>query len=439
MTLDSRWLCIRWNDTHWTDVYDLDVFRRATPTSKVLTHFVVPHNGGRWLPAKYTLSIDGARVTIDYCSADEARAWNKLPRYNWDQGQLILNFTDDTFRAIEEVLWKLPDGNIIPAGDYGFDFVEISSLRGSPKFNDAVVQIVGNNSSAVTPQEIRDRIKQQFPSLCDTAAQRRSVESKHHSDVDHALLAQIYTFVGANPRFERDESVTPYRIAIRGDEGDAWTDEELAASVQAYLEMHEKLRAGEPIVKKHYYDSLADRFGRTSKAFEYRMQNISYVLTLLGRQWLPGLKPARNVGANVAGKIEAFIAEVEGRCLPPVATFEIEVKEARKRLKVAPAGSKKPGATTTTITQYARDPAVKAWVLAEAKGICECCMLPAPFETSDGPFLEVHHVRQLADRGPDTIENAIAICPNCHRRLHYGIDAYELIGQLYQRVLRLVR
>jgi 5-methylcytosine-specific restriction enzyme A len=307
------------------------------------------------------------------------------------------------------------------------------------EFREAVVRVLKDAGLPLTPQEIRDRIKQHFPSLYDTAAQRRSVESKHHSDVDHALLAQIYTFVGADPRFERDESVTPYRVALRVDEGGAWTDEELAASVQAYLEMHERLRAGELVVKKRYYDSLAERFGRTSKAFEYRMQNISYVLTLLGRQWLPGLKPARNVGANVAGRIEAVIAEAEGRSLVPVAAFEIEVKEIGRRVKLAPTGNKKPRATTATITQYARDPAVKAWVLAEAKGICECCMHPAPFKTADGPFLEVHHVHQLADRGPDTVANAVAICPNCHRRLHYGIDAYELIDQLYERIARLIR
>jgi len=37
------------------------------------------------------------------------------------------------------------------------------------------------------------------------------------------------------------------------------------------------------------------------------------------------------------------------------------------------------------------------------------------------PYLEVHHKIQLAEGGEDSIENAIAVCPNCHRELHFGI------------------
>jgi 5-methylcytosine-specific restriction protein A len=34
--------------------------------------------------------------------------------------------------------------------------------------------------------------------------------------------------------------------------------------------------------------------------------------------------------------------------------------------------------------------------------------------------LEVHHKIRLADGGFDTVENAIAVCPNCHRQCHHG-------------------
>ncbi|MGH8437576.1 MAG: HNH endonuclease [Pseudomonas sp.] len=33
---------------------------------------------------------------------------------------------------------------------------------------------------------------------------------------------------------------------------------------------------------------------------------------------------------------------------------------------------------------------------------------------------EVHHKVRLADGGLDTVENAIAVCPNCHRQAHFG-------------------
>ena len=87
---------------------------------------------------------------------------------------------------------------------------------------------------------------------------------------------------------------------------------------------------------------------------------------------------------------------------------------------------------------YERDPGVKAWVLREAEGICECCGKPGPFLTDLGvPFLEVHHVQWLSLGGPDVIENAAATCPNCHRELHLGRDRGGLTAGLYKRVDRL--
>ena len=299
------------------------------------------------------------------------------------------------------------------------------------------MSVVKESAQPLTPQQILDELIRHHPHLYDTPAQRESVKRKHHSHVSHALLAQIYTFVGDDPRFTKDQSVTPYRVSLANAGNDAWTNEELRASVECYLEMRDDLFAGHPVVKSEHYQHLADRFGRTSKAFEYRMQNISYVLSVMGRSWIPGLKPARNVGTKTAGKIEALIAELEGKTFVPVAAFELEARAMPKAHTKLPTGAHEPRAITATITQYVRDPAVKSWVLAQAKGVCECCEQPAPFETPDGPYLEVHHVRQLADKGADTICNAIAICPNCHRRLHHGIDAGDLLASIKRRIERL--
>lgn len=222
---------------------------------------------------------------------------------------------------------------------------------------------------------------------------------------------------------------------------DSWSKEELRASVDAYVEMQHKERQGQSFTKKRYYENLAVKFGRTEKAFEYRMQNISYVMTLLGRHWLTGLKPAKNVGANVAAEIEAMIAQSEGRKFIPVVAFEIEAREeAKKKSRSKPQGNPCPTATLSEITQYKRNAAVKAWVLQQADGKCESCGQLAPFNGSDGlPFLEVHHVRQLADNGSDTVTNAVALCPNCHREAHYGENSRKLVSQLYNQIVRLVR
>ncbi len=72
-----------------------------------------------------------------------------------------------------------------------------------------------------------------------------------------------------------------------------------------------------------------------------------------------------------------------------------------------------------------------------ANGVCESCAVAAPFKSRQGPFLEVHHVLRLADGGPDHPEHVIALCPNCHRRAHYSVDAHDfntkLIGWLEVR------
>ncbi|MDD5392119.1 MAG: HNH endonuclease signature motif containing protein [Thiothrix sp.] len=71
---------------------------------------------------------------------------------------------------------------------------------------------------------------------------------------------------------------------------------------------------------------------------------------------------------------------------------------------------------------FVRNPDVVAEVLFRANGKCESCCVPAPFlKKVDGtPYLEVHHRIPLSDDGEDSVENAIALCPNCHRKAHYG-------------------
>ena len=234
----------------------------------------------------------------------------------------------------------------------------------------------------------------------------------------------------------------PYMVtdaAAKDDSG--WTDAELQGAVAAYLEMQRKERDGTSFVKKEEYEKLASRFPRTAKAFEYRMQNISYVLSLMGRDWLTGLAPAKNVGAKVAAQIEAICLKMQGKQQQPRAAFEVQAREAsRKKGLFKPAGSRKPQTFTVQVTQYVRDPQVKAWVMQQAAGHCECCGQAAPFMGTDGePFLEVHHVRKIGDDGSDTPENAVAICPNCHRALHYGIDAKKMMALLYSKVQRLIK
>lgn len=54
-----------------------------------------------------------------------------------------------------------------------------------------------------------------------------------------------------------------------------------------------------------------------------------------------------------------------------------------------------------------------------AGGICQYCRRPAPFIDKKGdPYLEVHHIVWLSRGGADNTDNTVALCPNCHSRMH---------------------
>jgi len=178
-----------------------------------------------------------------------------------------------------------------------------------------------------------------------------------------------------------------------------WTIEELEGAVRAYVDMRQKEVNNVRFTKKSYYTQLSKQYGRTEKSYEYRMQNISYVYSLMGRTWVKGLKPAKNVGARVSGEIETLINKVEGKSFPLVAEFQAEVDSLKQKKKPKkPDGNKKPKTTSSTNTQFQRDPKVVAWVLFTANGVCESCNNDAPFtKVDETSFLEVHHNQRCSN------------------------------------------
>lgn len=106
--------------------------------------------------------------------------------------------------------------------------------------------------------------------------------------------------------------------------------------------------------------------------------------------------------------------------------------------EISPVGIERPNVTKTNVTRHERNSEVVDWILNNANGRCECCEKEAPFLRSDGSlYLEVHHLRRLADGGSDTISNAIAVCPNCHTELHRGLYKEQLISKIYAKIQRL--
>jgi 5-methylcytosine-specific restriction protein A len=55
--------------------------------------------------------------------------------------------------------------------------------------------------------------------------------------------------------------------------------------------------------------------------------------------------------------------------------------------------------------------------------------------TAGGIYLETHHVFSLSLLGPDIEWNVVAICPNDHRRAHFGEDRDEIRTRLVVRLV----
>ena len=88
-------------------------------------------------------------------------------------------------------------------------------------------------------------------------------------------------------------------------------------------------------------------------------------------------------------------------------------------LKRVQADQSKPGIVEVKNQRRQRNHYIVELVNRRAKGICQLCNEPAPFIRKDGtPYLEVHHIVSLAEGGEDSLTNTVALCPNCHRKMH---------------------
>lgn len=93
----------------------------------------------------------------------------------------------------------------------------------------------------------------------------------------------------------------------------------------------------------------------------------------------------------------------------PYNEVKIKAKKAKGKVK----------SKTNKVIEYDRNPYVVEYSRRRANGVCELCSKDAPFKNSKGePYLEVHHIIWLSKGGEDNIKNTVALCPNCHRKMH---------------------
>jgi 5-methylcytosine-specific restriction protein A len=117
-----------------------------------------------------------------------------------------------------------------------------------------------------------------------------------------------------------------------------------------------------------------------------------------------------------------------GKTLLPEELFqEMQYKHERKARRLsddelaerARTSSGRAAKREVSTTSYQRDAYIAEYARRRADGVCQLCDNPAPFKDSNGiPYLEIHHIEWLSKGGRDSIDNTVALCPNCHRKMH---------------------
>jgi hypothetical protein len=89
-------------------------------------------------------------------------------------------------------------------------------------FPEAITSILSVAATPITPQEIREAIKNKYPQFYETPSQIRNVKNGHYKDIDHALdqiiLAHIYSTVRTHKHFFCDGSSKPIKVSLQAGE-----------------------------------------------------------------------------------------------------------------------------------------------------------------------------------------------------------------------------
>jgi 5-methylcytosine-specific restriction enzyme A len=161
----------------------------------------------------------------------------------------------------------------------------------------------------------------------------------------------------------------------------------------------------------HHFELRPDRNGQQRRAIVFHLEVLP--------AWQKTESPARS-------SIE------EDEVDRPSSLSRLSLSELRSRALSSASSSPNPKRRSVVVQNRAE--AIRQYALKRAAGICESCLNPAPFLGKKGPFLEVHHLHRISDGGPDHPVAVAAICPNCHREIHAGVNGSEKNGRLVESV-----
>lgn len=173
-------------------------------------------------------------------------------------------------------------------------------------------------------------------------------------------------------------------------------------------------------INVHYFEVFKDKeytySGRLIKA-AYPYQTLQYDANqILRKVWVFPLKLIEN---KLPNKVFSDFKKAREE--------QVHKYKVDKLLNKIIKQNKKPGKRNIVTPQYIRSAELAEYIKRKANGKCDLCENPAPFFTRENiPYLECHHIIWLSKGGEDSIENTVALCPNCHRKMHIFKDNEDI-------------
>jgi 5-methylcytosine-specific restriction protein A len=145
-----------------------------------------------------------------------------------------------------------------------------------------------------------------------------------------------------------------------------------------------------------------------------------------------------NLGSpDIKKQVHAFVMAVQ-QFKSKAVEEEVESITDAVLAKKAQDAPRMPKITSIVVESFARDRYVSEYAKRRACGKCDLCKRKAPFTSSNGKaYLECHHIDWLANKVSDSITNTVALCPNCHRKMHIVKDLND-IEALRERARRML-
>ena len=176
---------------------------------------------------------------------------------------------------------------------------------------------------------------------------------------------------------------------------------------------------------KNYYDDCA--FQKNGKL------KLQYLCNLAKPQAQYLLQRAfeRQTDEEVLDVIQSALIELDPAQLNPEPIFDGEIADKLGLHSLRKMAEKRSSTTvkkeSVATTQFLRDMYVSEYAKRMANGKCALCGQPAPFKDGNGkPYLETHHIIWLSKGGADSVDNTVALCPNCHRKMHIVADPNDV-------------